>query len=96
MQLNTKNILKLAVPILLILLPFFITLILSSLPFIHTEEYKGYQNTQKACNWCTNGSGCSCSAYAGQCVEKYRVANNLTYEEFPTYVLANNEFPPLW
>ena len=73
-----------------------ITIFILILVLPHTTEYIEWQNTEKACDWCTNGSGCSCSGYAGWCVEEYRKAHNLTTEEFPTYIIANNELPPMW
>ncbi len=65
-------------------------------PYIQSDESVGWSNTQIACNWCFNGSGCSCSGIAGWCVEEYKKAHNLTDAEFPTYIIRNDELPPLW
>lgn len=62
----------------------------------HTTEFNGWDNTVEACKWCTNGSMCSCSGYAGWCVEEYRKSHNLTEQEFLTYIVPNDEMPPIW
>lgn len=57
-----------------------------------SEKRTAEANTDIACEWCEDNGRfpCYCSMMASYCVNEYREAHNLTYEEFPCYVQSND------